>query len=116
VYSLHFSRKRAFEILTWRLFLCQRQRRDVFFFTIPSRSAVGPTQILMQWVPRDFTPGVKRPGRKADHSPRSSVEVKNAWSYTSTPQIRLHDVVFSSAHGKFYLYHCYKGKVVHVLN
>jgi hypothetical protein len=28
---------------------------------------------------------VKRPGREADHSPPSSVEVKNAWSYTSTP-------------------------------
>jgi len=30
-------------------------------------------------------PGVKRPGREADHSPPSSAEVKNAWSYTSTP-------------------------------
>jgi len=24
--------------------------------------------------------------READHSPPSSAEVKNAWSYTSTPQ------------------------------
>jgi hypothetical protein len=30
-------------------------------------------------------PGVKRPEREADHSPPSSTEVKNAWSYTSTP-------------------------------
>jgi hypothetical protein len=29
---------------------------------------------------------VKRPGREADHSPPSSTEVKNAWSYTSSPQ------------------------------
>jgi hypothetical protein len=29
---------------------------------------------------------VKRPGREADHSPPSSGEIKNAWSYTSTPQ------------------------------
>jgi hypothetical protein len=29
---------------------------------------------------------VKRQGREADHSPPSSAEVKNAWSYTSTPQ------------------------------
>jgi hypothetical protein len=29
--------------------------------------------------------GVKRPRREADHSPPSSAEVKNAWSYTSTP-------------------------------
>jgi len=28
---------------------------------------------------------VKRPGREADHSPPSNAEVKNAWSYTSTP-------------------------------
>jgi hypothetical protein len=27
-----------------------------------------------------------RPGGEADHSPPSSAEVKNAWSYTSTPQ------------------------------
>jgi hypothetical protein len=30
--------------------------------------------------------GVKWPGREADHSPPTSVDVKNAWSYTSTPQ------------------------------
>jgi hypothetical protein len=29
---------------------------------------------------------VKRPGREADHSPPSSTETKNAWSYTSTHQ------------------------------
>jgi hypothetical protein len=46
---------------------------------------------------------VKRPGREADHSPPSSVEVKNAWSYTSTPSICLHDVVFSYAQGQLYL-------------
>jgi hypothetical protein len=28
---------------------------------------------------------VKREGREADHSPPPSVEVKNAWSYTSSP-------------------------------
>jgi hypothetical protein len=30
--------------------------------------------------------GVRRPGREADHSPPSSTENKNAWSYTSTSQ------------------------------
>jgi len=29
--------------------------------------------------------GIKRPGLEADHSPPSNVEVKNVWSYTSTP-------------------------------
>jgi hypothetical protein len=35
---------------------------------------------------RDSFPGIKRPRREADHSPPSSAEDKNAWSYTSTPQ------------------------------
>jgi hypothetical protein len=30
-------------------------------------------------------PGVKRPGREADHSPPTSAEVKKMWTYTSTP-------------------------------
>jgi hypothetical protein len=34
---------------------------------------------------RGSFPGVKRLGREANHSPPSSAEVKNAWSYTSTP-------------------------------
>jgi hypothetical protein len=40
-------------------------------------------------------PGVKRPGREADHSPPSNAEIKNAWSYTSTPPLSLHGVVFT---------------------
>jgi hypothetical protein len=32
-----------------------------------------------------FSPGVKRPGREADHSPLASAEVKNTWIYTFTP-------------------------------
>jgi hypothetical protein len=39
--------------------------------------------------------GVKWPGREVDHSSPSSAEVKNAWSYKSTPPIRLHGVVLS---------------------
>jgi hypothetical protein len=38
----------------------------------------------IQRLPEAVFPGVKRPGREADHSPPSSAEVKNAWSYTST--------------------------------
>jgi hypothetical protein len=37
--------------------------------------------------------GIKPPGREADHSTPTSAEVSDAWSYTSTPQIRLHGVV-----------------------
>jgi hypothetical protein len=31
-------------------------------------------------------PGVKRQGRKADHSPSTSAEFKKTWMYTSAPQ------------------------------
>ena len=34
-------------------------------------------------------PWVKRPERKADQSSHFTAEVKNQWSYTSTPTIRL---------------------------
>jgi hypothetical protein len=32
---------------------------------------------------------VNQLGREADHTPASSAEVKNGWSYTSTPQYTL---------------------------
>jgi hypothetical protein len=65
--------------------------------------ALGPTQPPIQWVPGALSLGVKRPGREADHSPPSSAEVKNAWSYTSTPPICLRGVVLSKAQGQLYL-------------
>jgi hypothetical protein len=40
-------------------------------------------------------PGGKMEGREADHSPPSSADVKNAWSYTFTAPIPLHSVVLS---------------------
>jgi hypothetical protein len=42
---------------------------------------------------RGCDPGVKRPGREADHSPPSSVEVKEWGELYFTPPIRLHGVV-----------------------
>jgi hypothetical protein len=33
----------------------------------------------------DSFPGVKRPGREADHSPPASAEAKKMWIYTSIP-------------------------------
>jgi len=50
-------------------------------FATASRPALGSTQLPIQWVP-----GLKRLGRKADHSSPSSAEVKNEWIYASTPQ------------------------------
>jgi hypothetical protein len=59
------------------------------------RPALGLTQPPIQWVPTVVSPGVKRPGHEAEHSPSSSAEVKYAWSCTSIPLIRLHDMVLS---------------------
>jgi len=52
----------------------------IFLLTPVSRTALGPTQPPIQWVPGAFSLGVKRPGREADHSHPSSAEIKNAWS------------------------------------
>jgi hypothetical protein len=72
-----------------------RRGLGIFLFTTASRTALGPTQPPIQWVLGALSLGVKRSGREADHSPPFSAEVKNVWSYTSTPPIRLHGVVHS---------------------
>jgi hypothetical protein len=46
---------------------------------------------------------IKRPGREADHSPPSCAEVKNSWSYTSAPPVRLHGVVVKHRYNWGYL-------------
>jgi hypothetical protein len=63
-----------------------RHRVQTSFGTHPASSQEGTRGSFL---------GIKRRGVEADHSPPSSVEVKNAWSYTSTPPIRLHGVVLS---------------------
>jgi hypothetical protein len=49
----------------------------IFLFSTASRPTLGPRQPHIQWVPGAVSPGVKRLGREADHSPPSSAEVKN---------------------------------------
>jgi hypothetical protein len=50
-----------------------------------SRPALGSTQPSIQWEQMALPPGVKRPGREADHSPPARAEVRKTWIYTSTP-------------------------------
>jgi hypothetical protein len=64
-----------------------RRGMGIFLFTTASRAALVPTQPPIQWVLQGaLSLGIKRLGREGDRSPPSSAEVKNAWSYTSTPQ------------------------------
>jgi hypothetical protein len=66
-----------------------------FHFSMSSRPALGPTQPPIQWVPGALSPGVKRPGREADHSPPASAEVKkNVGLHIHSP-ICLHGVVLN---------------------
>jgi len=58
----------------------------IFLFTTASIPALGLTQSSIHWVTVSLSLGVKRPGRRAEHSLPSNTEVKNEWSYTSTPQ------------------------------
>jgi hypothetical protein len=48
----------------------------IFLFDTMSRPVVGPIQLPIQLVPGTLSLEVKRPMREADHSPLSSVDVK----------------------------------------
>jgi hypothetical protein len=53
-----------------------RQGLGIFLFTTASRTALGTIQPPIQWVPGALSLWVERLRREADHSPPSSVEVK----------------------------------------
>jgi hypothetical protein len=72
-----------------------RRGLGIFLFTTVSRTAMGPAQPSIQWVPGALSLEVKWPGREAHHSPPTSAEVKNAWGYASTPPIYLLGAVLS---------------------
>jgi len=63
----------------------------VTLFAPTSKPALGSTHHLTQWVTHALSSGVKRPRHEAHHSHSSAVEVKNAWSYTSTPHASRRD-------------------------
>jgi hypothetical protein len=48
----------------------------IFLFTTAYITTLGPTQPPIQWVPEALSLSVKWLGREANHSPPSSVEVK----------------------------------------
>jgi hypothetical protein len=70
-------------LLAWWPGFDSRQSR-IFLFDTTSRPTLGSTQSPIQWVPV-VLPGVRWLRHEAHHSPPSSADVKNAWSYTFTP-------------------------------
>jgi hypothetical protein len=62
------------------------QRHGFLLFSTASGPDLRPTQPHIQWGLGVFSLGLKQLGHEADHSPPSSDEVKNVWSYTSAPQ------------------------------
>jgi hypothetical protein len=108
IYYSYRSRDSSFGITTRpqaaRSGFDSRQGLGIFLFATASRPAVRPTQPPIQWVPGVTSTRVKWLGHEAEHSAPSSAEVKNAWSYTSTPPIRLHGLVLSYAQGQLYLF------------
>jgi hypothetical protein len=66
-----------------------------FLFTTASRTALGPTQPPIQWVPGALSLGVKRPECEADHSPPCSAEVNECVKLYLHSPIFLHGVVLS---------------------
>jgi hypothetical protein len=75
--------------------LKSQQGLGIFLFTTTSRLALGPTQPPIQWVSGALSLEEKWPGCEADHSPPPSAEVKNVWSYISTPTVHLHGMELS---------------------
>jgi hypothetical protein len=60
-----------------------------FTFFTASRLALEPILPPIQCAPGPLFPMVKQPGRETDHSSPSSAEIKNVWTYTSTPYTSL---------------------------
>jgi hypothetical protein len=87
--SLYFDGPRA-----ERPWLDIRQRQEIFLYSTASRPALGPTKPSIQWVAGSLSPGVKQPGREADHSIPTSAEVKNGGATPQFP-IRLRGAVLN---------------------
>ena len=54
--------------------------QQIFFFCKTSILTPGITQTPTKCFAVDFSPAIKRPGRKDDSSPPSSAKDKNAWN------------------------------------
>jgi hypothetical protein len=89
----------------------------IFLLSMFTRPVLGPTQPPIQWVPGNLTPGLKRPGSEAHHSPPTNAEVRNKWISTSTPPVKHRDnfTFFLPFYGMQSSYwYKVKGKAIHL--
>jgi hypothetical protein len=73
----------------------------IFLFTTASITALGTTQLPIQWLPGALSLGIKCPEFEADHSAPFSAEVKECMEHKSTPQYsKLHILMKHKRKGK----------------
>jgi hypothetical protein len=58
-------------------------RQEISFLSTVARLALG-TSILSSGYPKALSSGVKQPENYVNYSPQSTVEIKKAWSHTSS--------------------------------
>jgi hypothetical protein len=63
-----------------------RQELRLLHLATASTQTEEPTQPSIQWIPGVLTPGAKRPGLEADHTPPPSAEVKMRGAIPLLPQ------------------------------
>jgi hypothetical protein len=95
IFNSTFSVSMEISLRAGRLVFNSRQWQwwDFLLFSTASRPALGSTRPPIHCVPGAPFPVVQRLWREANHSPLSVVDIKHAWSYTSTPPVRFHSVV-----------------------
>jgi hypothetical protein len=92
------------ESLQWpsRIVVVQRKNfprgKEIFLFCTASSPVLGPTHFPIHWLQKAFYSRLKRPGHEADHSPPSSVEIKNGGT--------IHPLPHTSSQGQLYLRLC----------
>jgi hypothetical protein len=74
------------QVLGLKIYKNSRRGLGNFLLFTASRPALAPIQSPIQWVPGALSPEVKWPGREAEHSPFSSVEVKKCVALYLHPQ------------------------------
>ena len=77
------------------------EARDFSLLQNISTGSVAPP--ASYWIGTWVLSWVMRSGREADHSPSPSAQVKDEWSYTSTPPRRIHSVDRDSLTFFYYL-------------